>query len=270
MRSAAVGGDARTGYAAAILRERGHEVSVSAFGELPLSPTALAEAEAVLLPHPLTRDGRHLFAPLSPLPVALDALLSLLPPGAPLFCGRQDALPPSLLRDHPPLSYGMREDYLMRNAAITAEGALSLLMARLPTALIETPCLILGSGRLARALYADLVGLQAPVTAFARSTAPWTPYPAPLPLSALPAEIGRFPILINTVPVRLLTPALLCRAAHRATVLELSAVPDVISPEEVRRAELELITAPGLPGRYAPESAGRAIADAVTAILADR
>ena len=270
MRIAAVGGDARTEHAAASLRGRGHEVTVSAYGELPLSPAALAEAEAVLLPHPLTRDGKHLFAPLSPLPVLLDTLFSLLPAGVLLLCGRTDGLMATLSPRHPLLPYGMREDYLLRNAAITAEGALSLLMARLPTALAETPCLVLGSGRLARALVADFVGLHAPVTAFARSTAPWPSYPAPLPLSALPAEIGRFPILINTVPVRLLTPVLLSRAAGRAILLELSAVPDVIDPDEVRRAGLELITAPGLPGRYAPESAGRAIADAVTAILTDR
>lgn len=267
MRIATVGGDARTEHIATALRAVGHEVTVSAYGELPLSPTALAEAEAVLLPHPLSRDGTHLNAPLSPLPVPLDSLFALLPEGCRILCGRTDGPVAALASRHRLLAYAMEEEYLARNAAITAEGALFLLMSRLSVTLSETPCLILGSGRLARALHALLVGLRAPVTVFARRTDPWSPHMTILPLTALPAEIGRFPVLINTVPVRLLTPALLDRAAHGATLLELSAVPEVMDSEEVRRAGLEPITAPALPGRYAPVSAGRAIADAANRLL---
>lgn len=267
MRIAIVGGDARMPYAARALGARGHEVSLSAHGELPLSPEAISCAEAVLLPHPLTRDGVHLNAPQSPLPVPLAPLFSMLPRGIPLLCGDQKSgALASLNGEHPLLPYGTQEEFLERNSRITAEGAVSLLLSRLSTALFETPCLVLGSGRLARALLELLGGLRAPVTAFARNPSPIGGV-RPLPLGALPAEIGHYPVLINTVPARLLDPPLLRRMQPGAILLELSAAEGVLDEAAARAAGITLVGAPALPGRYAPESAGSAVADAVTAIL---
>ncbi len=267
MRIALVGGDARMPYAARALAEADHEVTLSAHGETPLSPEALSHAEAVLLPMPLTRDGVHLHAPLSPLPVPLSPLFAMLPEGVPLLVGKEDAVLRTLAGRRPLLSYGTGETFWRRNSYTTAEGAISILLQRLPTTLSETPCLLLGSGHLACALLDLLSGLHAPVTVFARNTAPMPNGERPLSLSALPAEIGRFSVILNTVPVRLLDASLLRRAASGALLLELSSAPGVLDEGAVREAGITLITAPALPGRSAPATAGRTVADAVTAIL---
>ena len=267
MRIAIVGGDARMPYAARALAAVGHEVTLSAHGETPLSPEALSHAEAVLLPMPLTRDGVHLHAPLSPLPVPLAPLFSMLPEEALLLVGKEDAVLRRLAGGRTVLSYGVGEAFRRRNSYTTAEGALSILMQRLSTALSETPCLLLGSGNLAAALLDLLMGLHAPVTVFARNTAPLLSGVRPLPLGALPAEIGRFPVILNTVPVRLLDAPLLRRAMQGAILLELSAAPGVLDEVAVRDEGLTLVTAPALPGRFAPETAGRTVADAVTALF---
>ena len=267
MRIVILGGDARTPHAAHALREKGHEVTVTAHEEAPLSPEALSHAEAAVLPLPLSRDGVHLNAPLSPLAVPLGPLFSMLPEGIPLLFGREEDAAAVAPHGHPLLFYGTREDFLVKNSLLTAEGAISLLSARLPTALSETPCMILGSGRLARALLDLLRGLHAPVTVVARRPDPLPGGVRPIPLGALPAELPRFPVVLNTVPVRLLDPPLLARAREGAILLDLSSLPPPTPAEAARYPGLTLITAPSLPGRYAPVSSGRAVADAVTALL---
>ena len=267
MRIAILGGDARMPYAARALEERGHEVTLSAHGETPLSPEALSHAEAVLLPMPLSRDGVYLNAPLSPLPVPLSPLFAMLPDGIPLLVGKEDGILRTLSGEHPILPYGTGEDFRRRNSQATAEGALFLLMQRLTATLADTPCLLLGSGHLAASLLDLLGGLHSPVTVFARNPAPIGEGIRPLPLGALPAEISRYPVILNTVPVRLLDAPLLRRCAKGTLLLELSAVKGVLDETAAREAGITVVTAPALPGRYAPESAGRAIADAVAGIL---
>lgn len=267
MRIVILGGDARMPHAASALREKGHEVTVTAHEEAPLSPEALSHAEAAVLPLPLSRDGVHLFAPLSPLAVPLDALFPMLPEGIPLLLGREEDLPPGGIPGHPLLFYGTQEEFLLRNSLLTAEGAIALLCGRLSTALSDTPCMILGSGRLARALLDLLRGLHVPVTVVARRCDPLPGGVRPIPLGALPAEISHYPVILNTVPVRLLDPPLLSRAREGTILLDLSSLPPPTPAEAARTPALTMLTAPSLPGRYAPVSAGRAVADAVTALL---
>ncbi len=268
MKICAIGGDARMPHAVTALRDGGHDVTHTAYGEGPLSPEALAVAEAVLLPYPASRDGETLTAPASPLPVPLSALFAMIPEGVPVLCGRADAPLREKAGEHRLFDYAASETFLKKNAAITAEGAIALLMARLSSPLFETSCLVLGSGRLAMAVYDLLVGLHAPTAAAARNgAARFSDGSAPLPLGALPAELPHYDVVINTVPVRLLAPSLIARMREGALLLELSAVPGVADTEACRRAGVEVIPAPALPGRYAPRGAGRAIAEAAADIL---
>lgn len=270
MRIAIVGGDARMPYAAAALREMGHEASICAYRETPFSPSMLAAAEAVLLPLPLSRDGVHLNAPTTDIATPLAAMARMLPDGVPLLCGHADGTLRAIAGDRPILAYGQDEGYLRQNAYITAEGAIAMLMAQLSASLADTPCLILGSGRLASALSDLLFGLHAPVTVLARRQGILLGGgQMPLPLSELLGLCGRFPVILNTVPAKLLSHTVLEAISPGTLLLELSSAPDVLDTEVAKRRGIEVLTAPGLPGRYAPKSAGQAIADTVAALLAE-
>ena len=152
MKICAVGGDARIPYALAALARSGHEVSHAAY-DAPLSAELLGTAEAVLLPYPASRDGLTLNAPSSPLPLPLSSLFPMLPEGIPVLAGRVTEALKRAAAEHPLYDYECDEHFLLKNAAITAEGALFLAMQRLPSPLSDVPCLVLGSGRLARALH---------------------------------------------------------------------------------------------------------------------
>ena len=270
MRIALVGGDARMPYAAAALEGLGHEASVCAYRDTPFSPSALAMAEAVLLPLPITRDGVHLNAPTTDIATPLDVVARMLPEGVPLLCGHADDTLRAIADGRPILAYGQNEAYLKRNAYITAEGAIAMLMAQLPTAISDTPCLILGSGRLASALSDLLCGLHASVTALARrQDVLLGGGHIPLPLSELSGLSCKFPVILNTVPARLITQPILDALAPGTVILELSSAPNALDAEGARRRGIEVLIAPGLPGKYAPKSAGQAIADTVAELLAE-
>ena len=269
MRIALVGGDARMPYAAAALEGLGHAASVSAYRDTPFSPSALAMAEAVLLPLPLTRDGVHLNAPTTDISTPLEAMARMLPEGVPLLCGHADDTLRAIAGDRPILAYGQDEGYLKRNAYITAEGAIAMLMAALPCAISDTPCLILGSGRLASALSDLLCGLHVPVTALARrQDVLLGGGHIPLPLSELSCLCGKYPVILNTVPAKLLSQGILEALSPGTLILELSSAPNILDTEAARGRGIEVLSAPGLPGRYAPKSAGQAIADVASTLLA--
>ena len=154
MRITIVGGDARMPYTAAALMGMGHQTALCAYRDTPFSPSMLSVAEAVLLPLPLSRDGVHLNAPTTEIATPLSEMARMLPEGVPLLCGHADDTLRAIAGDRPILAYGQDEEYLRKNAYITAEGAIAMLMAELSSALADTPCLILGAGRLASALSA--------------------------------------------------------------------------------------------------------------------
>ncbi|MBP0975639.1 MAG: hypothetical protein J6P20_06195, partial [Oscillospiraceae bacterium] len=64
--------------------------------------------------------------------------------------------------------YAAEESFILRNAVPTAEGAIQIAMQELPVVLQGLPCLILGAGRVSRALQSRLRALGAEVTVAAR------------------------------------------------------------------------------------------------------
>lgn len=181
----------------------------------------------------------------------LEDLLRVLPDDAvivggnlnhPLLEGLETA---DLLRD---------EEYLAKNAAITAHCALQIAASLLPITLAESSALILGWGRIGKCLASLLKSLGADVTVAARNPAHRAML---LALGYGAAEAGEldlqpFRLIINTVPAALLTAEQLQRAP-RAVKLDLAS----------RRGlpVADAVWARGLPGIHAPESSGKLIAE---------
>ncbi len=222
-------GDARQEALGRLLAEAGHEVRPYAPGEA---------AEAWLFPLP-TGDHPALKA-LKPGSLALTALAA----------GEHPLL---RLRD-----YFDREEVLLRNAAITAEGALALALERLDRTLLGSRALILGGGRIARALAPRLRALGAETTVWARSPAQraWAECAGCRSLPDLPDPIRGYHILFNTIPAPVLP-----GAAKGALNVELASAPGGFrDPEGV-------VIARGLPGKTAPRSAAEALLEPILAII---
>ena len=170
----------------------------------------------------------------------------------------------------PSARYARREEYRIANARLTAEGAIALL--RPETGLSGAHVLLLGYGRIARLLARELQKAGALVTAAARSAEQraWAEAEGveALPLDALSGALGRFDVIIGTIPAPVLTEPLLALVREDAVLLELASAPGGIDAAAAHERDLRYIRAPGLPAKYAPERAAVILRDAVYAAAA--
>ena len=274
---ALMGGDGRFVRLCALLRADGHTVCPFALEKaLPdcagSSGEAAEGADCAVLPLPCLRGGA-LNAPYAESAPAPEELLSVLMPGTPVCAGNA---PESLgafcgARGLPLLDYGRREDFALRNAELTAEGALPLLLDG-PRALRGSRVLVAGYGRIGRALSRKLLALGAGVTVCARSaearTAAELDGCAALPLEEAPGP--GYDAVVNTVPATVFSGAALDAFGAETKLLELASPPYGFDFAAAEARGRNIILAPGLPGKTAPETAAEALRDTIYAILKER
>lgn len=240
LRLLVAGGDLRQITAAEELASR-HLVTMIGFdtyGDLPAkvqtvqSISALSGgADALILPMPVTQDGVFLHAPYSSTSVTLSSLLPAVRRGGAVLGGRITQAERQLLTNAglTVQDYSTREEFAVRNAVPTAEGALQIAMQELPVTLHGLPCLILGAGRVSRALQSRLRALGAEVTVAARRHADlaWCAVDGccGLPFSSLDTVLPKFPLIVNTVPALVLSAERLMRLQPRTLVLDLASKP---------------------------------------------
>ncbi len=271
-----LGGDRRMCYAAEMLAEKkvrvlgfGLQASSSAVSSAKTAEEALRDADIVLLPIPLSRDGVTLNAPALTTPIPLTDILQKTSEHTLLFGGMANGF------SHPRLfDYGARSDFAVRNAVPTAEGALMLAIGALPCTISGMNLAVIGFGKIGKATAALFKAAGANVTVFARrdetvAVASLLGYTA-ASLAELHEHAADMRCLINTVPAPVVGDGTLCRMRKDALLLELASAPYGIDFEIARARELKTIIAGGLPGKYSPESAGYAIAETVCAMLAEK
>ena len=269
MRYAIVGGDRRSALLAALLLERGHRVHSYALekAELPAQipkdsslQACVYGADCVVLPTPAEKGG-VLFAPLGLRCPPMDEVISALWPGSLVVGGRLgEQTTEAALRSGLQLTDLMRRpDFVMGNAAITAEGAIGLLLHESERCLFGSRCLVLGWGRIGKLLAMRLSALGAAITVAARKQADRAEAEAlglaALDYGALEGIAGEQDFVVNTVPARVLTDAVLCCLPAEALLLELASPPGGFDALLAGNIGLRVLTAPGLPGRSAPCSA---------------
>jgi hypothetical protein len=142
------------------------------------------------------------------------------------------------------------EDYLCENAAITAECALRIASPIIKTTFRNTHVLVIGWGRIGKYLAQLLKSLGAEITVAARQEKDRAILRA---LGYRTLKFGdsseAYQLIFNTVPF----PYPGTVGNDRSFRIELASAPGLTGPN--------LIPASGLPGRLAPESSGKLIAD---------
>ncbi len=263
------GGDARQLYAAKALREDGFDIfyalTEGESDDIPSFAEKIRAADAALLPLPVFRAG-FLNAPASSLRLDIGAAAALLRDARVVIGG---ILPPALtqspeVRAVAFCDYYRDADFTLKNAELTAEGVLGLLIAHTPRAVRGASYLITGYGASGKAIARLLKTVGASVTVAARKKEAresaradgCAAIPFASPVSAAP-QVGA---VINTVPARVIGADALGALPSDALLLEISSAPFGIDFEAAAEKNLRVIKAPGIPGRVAADSAGRIIA----------
>ena len=278
------GGDLRSVYLAKSLIKEGHEVKVFALEGTNLPENAeyiekteeFEKAKIVILPLPCSDGEGFLKTAFSKERIKLSEIVEHLQKGSVLMGG---LLPEEIVsmaekRGVSVCDYYFREEFAVRNAALTAEAAAATLMEMLTESISTVPVLVLGHGRIGRLLSAILKALDAKVTVAARrfSELAWIRSEGMMPLEfrLLDEEIGNFKVVFNTVPAPVLTKEKLVLMDRNALIIDLASEPcgtDFAAAEELGITAKKAL---GLPGKFAPKTAGEILKETVLNVLSEK
>ncbi len=276
MRFTVIGGDKRTVYLVHRLIDDGHEVHTFALdtADIPLHcqhshlQEALHDTQYIILPTPAEKQG-VLNAPFGSHEIPMKTLPLAFPKGVPVFGGglskafcelcQQQSIPVTDL-----LSI---EALAVKNADITAQCAVELILQQVPYSLKHRSVLILGAGRIGKLLGLKLRSMGAEVSVAARKEEDHAWCAAlgftPVHTEKLAPVLWRQDIVVNTIPARILDSTLLQLLSGDTLFVELASAPGGISPEDVALHDIHFVHGGGLPGKFAPQSAGIALVETI-------
>lgn len=185
----------------------------------------------------------------------LKGMLRMLPKNITVIGGN---LEQAFLQDYRKMDLLQDPYYLAKNAAITAECALKVAALYLRGTLADSPALILGWGRIGKHLAKYLSNFGCSVTVAARKAQDRAMLEAfgyrAVDFSQVSQMLSRFRILFNTVPQLPLSHELIDNW-NQGIAIDLASYPGMQGQS--------VIPARGLPGKYAPESSGKLIAETI-------
>lgn len=166
--------------------------------------------------------------------------------------------------------YMKYETYVLKNAFLTAEGAVACLEENTDYSLIGKNILIIGYGRIAKALRKILCSYGSNITVCSRSA-----------VSGAQAEFdgvehisfselkkkSNFDIVINTVPHIVLTKDELTALKKGVLILDLASFPGGVDTLVAKSLGIKLINGRGMPSVYTQKTAGEIIGEAVVNII---
>lgn len=278
------GGDLRSVYLAKALAKEGYETAVFALegAQLPENTGRIEnigefeKAKNVILPLPCCDGEGFLKTAFSDEKIPLAEIIEHLPEGAVLMGGLlpEEIAEKAKNKGIAVYDYYRREEFAVRNAALTAEAAAAIVMEMLSESISSVPVLILGHGRIGRLLAAILKALDAKVTVAARrySDLAWIRSEGMIPLEfrLLDEEIGSYRVIFNTVPAMVLDRKRLVLVDGNAIIIDLASEPCGTDFEAAKELGITAKKALGLPGKFAPKTAGEIVRDTVLNILAER
>lgn len=182
--------------------------------------------------------------------------LRMLPPGVCIIGGNLDRPELKACRK---LDLLADPGYAAKNAAITADCAIRLAGQQLDRTFADTAPLVIGWGRIGKCLARMLQSIGCGVAVAARKDADLAMLSAlgyqSIPVRELDDRIGSFDLIFNTVP----HPVTQTPVPNGCVALELASAAGISGNN--------VIQAGGLPGKLAPNSSGRLIAETVLSRL---
>ena len=267
MRILVIGGDKRMDHAADRLSAMYETIRFD--GGVP----ANERFDAIVLPLPLTKNGKDIFAPAAEEPIGFEIIESFAEKDALILAGGES---PALSRICAEKGYRLenyfsRETLTLKNAALTAESACAMLSQSTSGALLNSRALITGYGRIARFLAARLKANGCTVTVAARRaeqrTAAQLDGFSAIPLEEMLKTLRDLDFIINTAPHSLFSENELSKVQKDRVFMELATLPEQPTRSLAEKYGINYIYACGLPGKCSPKTAGEFIAEEITEIL---
>ncbi len=165
-----------------------------------------------------------------------------------------------------------RDDFSIENAIPTAEGAIAIAISNTQTMLYGSNILITGFGRVSRILIDRLRSFRANLTVAARKSGNLAEIRAlgmnAINISDIKNLIKDFDIVFNTVPYCIFDSETLREALPDTLFIELASRQAGFDSLTANKLPY-FVNAPGLPGKTAPISAGKIMAETIITLLSE-
>lgn len=222
----------------------------------------IKNADVVLLPVPTTRDGKNIFCPDADKTIPLDTLNEAKPDALILSCGYS-------FKNKNCIDYLKCDDFCLLNAVPTAEGAIARAINDTPFCLWRSRVLVIGCGRVAKILADRLNALKCDLTVSARKTRDFAYLQAlgikHIHTNDVAKKADNFDIIFNTIDVPLFDDT---NTLKNCYLYDLS-TKGCVDFEVARQSGINAVKLPGIPGKVAPHTAGKIIAQTVNDILGE-
>ena len=270
-----IGGDKRQAYLGQRLIDSGSFVTYyalekcdSAQQDYAILDTAISKCGSVILPMPLTRDGKTVNTPLSDISLLLDKELGKLFSGKRIYTSDSEKLikMTGLSKDLV-FDYSKDEALCIANAVLTAEGALAAAINESPCSLFGSRCLVSGFGRIGKVLakYLSAVGCDVFVSARKDTDLAWI-----TALGYTAVNIGEikngaaYDFVFNTVPHTVFTRETLAGICKKdCSYIELASPPFGAEKASFDGLPVRFVQASGLPGKLSSKAAADIIYDTI-------
>jgi len=238
--------------------------------------SAIEKSSAVILPLPVSKDGVRLFiSEKDGQELRISHLLDAIPAETLLLAGKPDAELKAAAAENniPMIDYFDCEELQIKNAIPTAEGAVEIAMRELPFTIFGTSVLILGYGRIGKALSAMLRALHAEVFVAARRQEDI----AYITISGSKAlrfgspeyveMLKKATVVLNTVPAKILSRSALEKMENCHLLIDLASGKGGVDFSAAESLGIRAIHALSLPGKVAPATAGDILFDCILELL---
>lgn len=261
---ASIGGDSRQKYTLKKLIEFGYKVD-----SIEILDDNISFYDAFILPLPVSTDGSHINSS----DITIDEFIRKINKNQIVFAGKADDNLKKQLsqRGNSCFDYYLRDEFALKNAEPTALGVLSFVMNNTKRSVSKLKVLTIGYGKCARAVCKMFNDLGANVTAASRKYLTVAEAESNGLNACLIKDLNKYTqvadVIINTVPVKILSKEFIDLIKDGAIVIDISSAPYGFDYDYAKKVGKKITLLPSIPGKYFPETAGEIIADTIMNII---
>ncbi|MBQ9657711.1 MAG: dipicolinate synthase subunit DpsA [Clostridia bacterium] len=265
-----IGGDLRSVKICKILSKQGNNIytyalenaeEINEHKDIKVCDTleeAIEKSENIILPTPFSKDGQFVHTVYTNNKLNIDEVLSKIKKEQKIFVGAIQNNIKEKYKDLQIIDLMKLEEVAVLNTIATAEGTIEIAIRETQKNIQGSKILVLGFGRVAKVVAQKFKALDAKVTCAARKQEDFA-WIETLGLeytniNQLNEEIGKYDIIINTVPELILKEEQLKNVQKQTLLIDLASKPGGIDFEVAKKLELKCIWALALPGKVAPIS----------------
>lgn len=257
-----IGGDRRMNMAKYELENYGY--TVKTLGLSNEENGTLENADVILLPVPTTRDGKTVFCPQSDKIIPLESIDNVKKDTLVLSCGYDFEKVNSI-------NYLNLDSFSLLNAVPTAEGAIAKAINDVPFCLWQSRILVIGYGRVAKILAERLSAFKCDLTVSARKSTDFalldTLNIKRIHTYNVAENAKNFDIIFNTIDVEIFDEKDF-ENLKNLYLYDLS-TKGCINFEKAQAFGINAEKLPGLPGKTAPKTAAKIIAQTANQLIGE-